>query len=219
MPIQQQGFSGVVPEVDSTWRAQRTSIRPLDHGTLGHYRIATTVPLVVTQAANGTLFSFRWADATRLCVPQYIQLQCQQTAAATATIVPSFEVIRARSFTVSDSAGTAITLTGNSMKKRTTGMGTTLVTDMRKSAVAGGLTAGTRTLDADAILQMPTQQTITTINQVTYSALADFTDGGDHPLVLEQNEGFIVRGPTVVFGAAGTANLIVTVGWAELASY
>lgn len=219
MAIVIQGNGGVAAEVDgSTFRAFRVNPRPLDYGSLGHYRLATTVALVVTQAANGTLFSFRWGDATRLCAVLFIRLKVLQTAAATATIMPSFQVFQARSFTASDSAGTAITLTGNNMKKRTS-MGTTLVTDIRKSAVAAGLTVGTRTLDAEPILELPTQQTITTPNATLYSDSVDFTDGSDHPLVFAQNEGFIVRGPTVVFGAAGTANLAVDVGWAELTSY
>jgi hypothetical protein len=104
------------------------------------------------------------------------------------------------------------------MKKRTN-MGTTLVTDIRKSSAVAGLTAGTRTLDTEAILQMPTVQQITTLNPTLYQAAADFTDSGDMPLVFAQNEGFIVRGPTVVFGAAGTANLVVEVAWAEVTAY
>jgi hypothetical protein len=219
MAIQVQGNGGTVAEVDGTsYRALRVTTRPQDAGAFGHYRLSTTVALVVTQAANGTLFSFRWGDASRICTVNYIRLEVQQTAAATATIAPAFEVVVARSFTVSDSAGTALTLTGNSFKKRTS-FGSTLVTDIRKSALAAGLTAGTRTLDGDAIMQVGTVQTITNVNTTTYVKQLDFTDGNDHPLVFAQNEGFIVRGPTVVFGAAGTANLIVDVGWTEATSY
>lgn len=219
MPIQVQGNGGTVAEVDGTsYRALRTSPRPLDVGAFGHYRLSTTVALVVTQAANGTLFSFRWGDATRLCVIQYIRLAVAQTVAATANIAPVFEVFQARSFTVSDSIGTVLTLTGNSFKKRTS-MGTTLLTDARKATVAAGLTVGTRTLDADPIIQLNTLQAITTINATHYTKEIDFTDGTDHPLIFAQNEGFIVRGPTVVFGAAGTANLTVDVGWAEVSAY
>jgi hypothetical protein len=219
MGIQIQGNGGVVAEVDgTTFRTLRTTLRPTDYGALGMYRVAVTIPLTVSQAANGTLFSFRWGDATRLCAIQDIRLQCIQTAAATATIFPNFEVVQARGFSVSDSAGTAITLTTNSMKKRTS-MGTTLVTDIRVSAVAAGLTAGTRTLDANAVMIMPTQQTITTPNASLYTADLDLDSGSAHPLVFAQNEGFIVRGPTTVFGAAGTANLIVDVAWAELTAY
>jgi len=219
MAIQIQGNGGVVAEVDgTTFRAIKTSPRPIDYGAFGMYRVSTTVALVVTQAANGTLFSFRWGDATRLCVPLFIRLECMQTAAATATIMPSFQIFLARTFTASDTGGTAITITGNSMKKRTS-MATTLITDIRKSTLAAGLTAGTRTLDADPVLEMPTQQLITTPNTTTYTKTLDFTNSGDMPFVFAQNEGFIVRGPTVVFGAAGTANLVVDVAWAEVASY
>jgi hypothetical protein len=176
------------------------------------------VPLVVTQALNGTLFSFRWGDASRLCMVQDIRLQVIQTAAATATIMPSFSVFTARSWTVSDSAGTAAVLTGNSFKKRTS-MGTTLLTDMRASALAAGLTAGTRTLDGQPLMVLPTQSTITTPNASLYSCDLDFDQGSAHPLIFAQNEGFIVQGPSVVFGAAGTANLVVDVAWAELAAF
>ena len=219
MAIQIQGNGGVVAEVDgTTFRAIKTSPRPIDYGAFGMYRVSTTVALVVTQAANGTLFSFRWGDATRLCVPLFIRLECMQTAAATATIMPSFQIFLARTFTASDTGGTAITITGNSMKKRTS-MATTLITDIRKSTLAAGLTAGTRTLDADPVLEMPTQQLITTPNTTTYTKTLDFTNSGDMHFVFAQNEGFILRGPSGVFGAAGTANLVVDAAWAEVASY
>ena len=218
MALQIQGNGGTVAEVDGTsYRALRVSSRPVDAAGLGHYRLATTIPLVVTQAANGTLFSFRWGDATRLCVIQNIRLEVQQTSAAVATIAPVFEALIARAFTVADSAGTALTLTGNSFKKRTS-MGTTLVTDMRKSAAAAGLTVGTRTLDGEAILQMGAAQTITSINQTSYIKQLDFGPN-DHPVVFAANEGFIVRGPTIVFGATGTANLILGLDWLEVAAY
>lgn len=219
MAIQVQGNSGTVAEVDGTnFRAMRVVQRPVDHGSFGQYQLSTSIGLATTQNANGTLFSFRWGDASRLCLIQTVRLEVQQTAAATATIAPAFEVLIARSFTASDSSGTALTLTGNAFKKRTA-MGSTLVTDIRKSSAAAGLTAGTRTLDSEPIMQVGAIQTITNINTTTYGKTLDFTDGMDHPLVLSQNEGFIVRGPTTAFGAAGTANLLVEIQWVELTAY
>ena len=219
MALQIQGNGGVVAEVDgTTYRAVRTTLRPTEYGAYGHYRTSMVVPLVATQAANGTLFSFRWGDATRLCAIQDIRLQVLQTVAATATIMPNFSIFVARAFTVSDSVGTVATLTGNSFKKRTS-MGTTLLTDMRASAVAAGLTVGTRTLDSQPIAVLPTQQTITTPNSAIYTVDLDFDQGVAHPLIFAQNEGFIVQGPSIIFGAAGTANLIVDVAWSELAVY
>lgn len=219
MAVQIQGNGGTIAEVDgTTFRAARVTQRPIDYGAFGAYRLSTTVALVVSQAANGTLFSFRWGDASRVCIVQWIRLQCLQTSAATATIYPRFQVFLARSFSASDSAGTALTLTGNSFKKRTS-MGTTLVTDIRRAAVAAGLTAGARTLDGDPILELPTQQTITTPNTTLFAAQIDMTDGTDMPIVFAQNEGLIVRGPTTVFGVAGTADLVVDMMWTEAASY
>lgn len=219
MAIIVQGFSGTSIECDgSTFRAMRITPRPLEYGAFGHYRLATTIALVVTQAANGTLYSWRWGDATRLGVTFFLRMECLQTAAATGTIMPTFQFFVARSFSVSDSVGTAITLTGNNMKKRTS-MGTTLVTDIRKSAVAAGLTVGTRTLDAEPILEMTTNQTITTPNATAYRKELDYTNAGDMPHVFAQNEGLIGRGPTIVFGAAGTANLAVEHAWAEASAY
>lgn len=206
-------------EVDgSTFRALKITPRPIDCGTLGFYRLATTVSLVASQTANGTLFSFRWGDATRLCVVQFVRLEVLQTSAAVATIMPRYQVFIARSFTASDSVGTAITLTDNSMKKRTS-MGTTLVTDIRKSAASAGLTVGTRTLDSEPILEIASNLTTTTPNETLYSREIDLTNSGDHPIVFVQNEGLIVRGPTVVFDATVTASLLVEMAWAEVASY
>jgi hypothetical protein len=213
------GTTGALAEVETTYKAARTTPRPLDHGALGHYRLAATVALVATQAANGNLFSFRWGSATAQCVITKLRLSVMQTAAATATIAPNFSAFIARSFSASDTVGTAVTLTGNNMKKRTV-MASTGVTDIRFSAVAAGLTAGTRTLDANPIMILPTQQTITTINPAIYIQDLDVGVGdGNHPYVLTQNEGLIIQGPSVVFGAAGTANLIVDMSWAEVATY
>jgi len=219
MGIQLIGNGGTVAEVETGFRAIRTVPRPVDHGALGHYRLATTVPLVVTQAANSTLFSFRWADATRFCVLQKFRLAVLQTAPQTATQGLRYQAFFARSFTASDSVGTQITTTGSNMKKRTS-HGTSLVTDIRKSAVAAGLTAGTRTLDSDPFVELAHVHTITNINSAVSEKQLD-TDAGDgvHPFVLSQNEGIIVRGPTTVFGAAGTADLLVEMAWAEVAAY
>lgn len=220
MAIQIQGNGGVVAEVGgSTFRAQIVNPKPDEYGSLGHYRFARIVPLVVAQNAAGTLLSFRWTDATRFAVIKKIKLTCLQTAAATATIFPRFQVLIVRSFTAADTGGTALTITGNSFKKRTN-MATTLVAEIRVSAAAAGVTPGTRTPDSDPIVDMSTQQTITTPNNFLYTAETDIgAADGSCPIILAQNEGFIVRGPTTVFGAAGTADLVVDCSWAEVNAY
>lgn len=221
MAFQIQGNGGVVADVDGTaFRALKTTVRPTDHGALGQYRFSTQISLVALQASSGNLLSFRWTDATRFCVINFIRLECLQTAAATATIWPSYRVLVTRTYTTADTTNTAaVTLTGNNMKKRTS-MGTTLVSSILKSnANSAGMTGATRTNDTDAVMELMTQQTITTTNQISYTKALDFTTGGEHPIVLAQNEGIVVVGPTTVFGAAGTATLIVDMAWAEVTAY
>ena len=41
--------------------------------------------------------------------------------------------------------------------------------------------------------------------------------GGDHPIVLVQNEGLVIRNRTV-WPAAGTGILLVELGWSEYAT-
>ncbi len=193
-------------------KAQRVVIKASEFGDSNHFQGSAVVALATTQAANGTLFSFRWGSTTHTCTINSIKLALIQTAAATATIMPNFEVFVARSFSVSDSIGAALTLTTNSFKKRASNS-ITLVTDIRKATIAAGLTAGTRTLDASPILQMPVNLTVTTPNAVVYKAEKDYV--GNAPLILGVNEGFIVRGPSIVFGAADTADLAVEIEWSE----
>lgn len=227
MAIQFQGFSGVLAEIEATWRALRTRAAPLDHTTFGHYRASLIIPLLATQAANGTLMAFRWSDATRLCALTKLRLQLQQTAVATATIMPAFQAVVARSWSVADSAGIAATIDAKLGKVRTSHATSLLgANDLRFSSAAAGLTAGTRTLDATSIIDLTAPQWITPSSATlaagwpTYEKGIDFRMGdGEHPIIFAQNEGFVVKGPTIVFGAAGTANLIVDWSWAELAAF
>lgn len=221
MPFQINGQGGQTLQVDSTHRAARVSVRPLDHGTLGHYRLAQTIALPATLTTNSTFFSLRWGDATRFMVIQKLRLEWLQTLAATATPDSRWQMFIARSFTASDTAGTAIAVTGNNAKKRTN-MGTSLVTDVRFGTAATGLTAGTRTLDANPTMEL---QTNTVAALATAGPMATFRKelefdiaDGIYPYVFAQNEGFIIRGPTTAIGT-GTANLLIDLAWAEVASF
>ena len=193
-------------------KAQRVVLKPSEFGDANSYQLSALVALATTQAANGSLFSYRWGSTTHTAIIKSIKLSHIQTAAATATIMPSFEIFVARSFSASDSIGTALTLTTNSFKKKTSNS-ITLLTDARKSTVAAGLTAGTRTLDASPILQMPVNMTVTTPNISVYKAEKLYDSS---PLILGVNEGIIVRGPTIVYGAADTSDLIVEIEWSEV---
>jgi hypothetical protein len=234
MPIQIQGNGGVTADVGGTaFRALKVESRPIEMGALGHYRVQSNTGTLAAGLAAGTgaaghVFAFRWGDATRFAVITKFKtrfLPLTPFTAATLTDHTSFDAFIVRSYSASHSGGTALTPTGNSAKMRTS-MGTSLVTDMRISTTAA-LTNGTETFDA-----FPFAQSIRKGNRVNPAAATEEVvmptmDGmdldfsmadGDHPIVLAQNEGIVVRNRTV-WPAAGTGILTVLIGWAEVTAF
>ena len=228
MAIQIQGNGGNVAEVDGTlFRALRVASKPLDYGALGHYQFAMTSGILAAAlAANAVVFSFRWSDTTRLAVLTYLKLSFQALTPFTAATLTDFgfDGYVGRSFSASHTGGTAATLTGNSGKARTS-MGTTLLGDMRISSTAA-LGGGTVTADGNAfIASLGDTQWVNpaaateeqNVNDPTLEYKPDIA-GGEHPIVLAQNEGIMLwnRG---VWPAAGTGIIQVTSRWAEVTSY
>ena len=225
MAIQQQGFSGVISEVESSFRALRATGRPLDHGSLGHYRLGmTSGTIAAALAANGELFQFRWTDATRLCVVQKVLISAGANVAATAAGLVNLDLVIARSWSAAGTGGTAATITGNNAKTRTS-MGTTLLGEAR-CATTAALGAGTKTLDAQsignvfigigtgAITASHRLQLVDKIDLMKIDA-----DMSIHPVVLAQNEGLVIKNGATVWPASMTWGLSVTVVWAEVTAY
>jgi hypothetical protein len=227
MAIQTQGFGGVISEVDGTiFRAPRVTVRPTDPGALGHYRISVvTGTMAAALAASAQLFQFKWTDATRLAViyrlyANFVPLTL--FTAATLTDHTSVDAFFVRTF-AAGGGGTTLTLTGNSAKLRTN-MGTSLAAINVSTTAA--LTAAT-TLDAHPFAQSirkgnrvnpaaATEETIhPTDNDLNFVADVSI---GEHPIVLAQNEGVVIRNRTV-WPAAGTGVYLFGCSWAEVAAY
>lgn len=218
MAIQIQGSGGVVADVSGTlFRSLKVQQMPLDYGALGIYRKGLlTGTMAAGLAAAANVFSFRWGDATRLCVLQ--KLICDGLSGSATAFTAGFGSLRAffaRSFTASDSTGTAATLTGNNNKLRTS-MGTTLLTDMRISATAA-LTAGTRTLDTDPFSQISlTFGTATSAQYLNPTVMYGEDVGPEMPAIFAQNEGFVIQ---ATFPATGTWQTGFTARWAEVTAF
>lgn len=218
MAIQVQGNSGVVADVGGTgFRALKVQQMPLEFGALGMYKMSLlSGTMAAGLAAAANIWSFRWGDATRLCALQKLTLDgLSGSATAFAAGFGSIRGFFARSFTASDSAGTAATLTGNSGKLRTN-MGTTLLTDLRMSATAA-LTAGTRTLDANALGQISLSfGVVVSVQYVNNVVLFGEDVGPEMPAVLAQNEGVVLQ---ATVPATGTWQFGVSARWAEVVAY
>lgn len=218
MAIQLQGNSGTVAEVDGTnYRAMRTTLRPLDYGTLGSYRVSgLSGTMAAGLAANAEVFQFRWVDATRLCVVTSVLWDgLSGSATAFAAGFAKVDMVVARSWTADGSGGTTLTLAGNNQKMRSS-MNTTLIGGSRIASTAA-LSAGTKTLDTQAVGQYSAAiGTATSTQWIPQFDLFHADPGGESPLILSQNEGFVVR---ATVPATGTWQFGVTVCWTELTAY
>jgi hypothetical protein len=214
MAIQLTGPLAAIAQVEVETQALRTTLRPTDPGALGSYRHAlTSGTLAAGLTAASPVFSFRYGSAN-ICLVRRVVLTLGDLVGFAAGFF-AFNLYAARSFTVSDSSGTAGTLTGNNGKLRTS-YATTGLSDFRISSTAG-LTPGTRTLDADP-LDTISMSVVTTAGAPPLPVLGEMIRAmpGEQPLILAQNEGFVIQ---ATVPATGTWQLGVAVTWDEVASW
>lgn len=224
MAIQVQGSTGVVADVDGTnFRAMRTTPRPVDHGTLGHYRYSGfTGVLPAALAANSEIYQFRWSDSTRLCVVRKVQIGAAVSTTFFAAGVPvQIDMVKAVSWATAGTLGTGITV-GAQLKKRTSMSSSLVAANDMRIATTAALGAGTKTLESLSLASILAGGPITGaldgtfIDPGTIMWLNEVGDG-EHPLVLSANEGFVIR--SVAVPATGTWTVAVQVDWAEVTVY
>ena len=211
MPFQLQGNGGVVPEVDTTFRTLRVSLRPAE--LIGYYSVSGSSGALTGVAAAGPVWSFRNTGANLLMVRR-VSIGFVTTTAFTTAQGLDYQMFRANSFTASDTGGTALFTAGQN-KHRNSFTNVTSAPDIRIASTAA-LTAGTRTLETagmgiagGASTAVGTSMPITDILE---------QDAGDYPFVLAQNEGFVIANG-IAMGAAGVIRLQVSCEYAEMTSY
>lgn len=215
--IQSGASSTTLLTVDPTFVAARMSDHPPE--ILGAYSMGLTSGALTGVAAAGTVFSFRWAPATttQLCMVRRVEIGFS-TVTAFGTAQPlQYSMQIARQWTASDTGGTAAAFTQTNTGKLRTSMPTSAFAGGGQLMIAntGANTAGTRTLDTQAIGFV--QGASTAIGTVLTATPIFQHQPGDYPLILANNEGFIINNVTLM-GATGVINLTVTVEWMELAA-
>jgi hypothetical protein len=199
--------------IDATFKAARMSIRPAE--CLAWASVGAQSGAITGVTANANLFSFRNLSANPVLIRRVGLGFILSTAFSAAQLV-DFGLFVARSFSASDSGGTAITISGSSGKHRTS-LGQLSSIDCR-IATTGALTAGTRTVDANPLSQLGVWGT--GIASAIAPALDNLFshDAGDYPLLLAQNEGFLIQNITA-FGATGAGRMYVNFEAAEVTAY
>lgn len=216
MAVIQTSSTTDLATVESTAKTLRAILKPDE--MVGSYQLSAATGAITTLAANGPIFSFRWAPGTgQLAVIKRVSIGFNATTGFTAGQAMGYGLYAARSFTASDTVGTAITpIIGNNQKNRTSQM-TSMVSDCRISAAAV-LTAGTRTLDAQALGSTQFYAPTTTAGTLLPSSNLISYNLDDYPLVLQNNEGFVITN-LVLMGAGGVGNAYINVEWFEANSF
>jgi hypothetical protein len=224
MAIQLQGNGGTVVEVDGTiFRAMRHVSRPTDYGVLGAYGYGGFSGIIpAALAANSEIFQFRWPDATRFAVINEVKISaCVTTTFFAAGVPVQIDLVRATGWSIDGTGGTR-PAPAALLKKRTS-MGSSLMTTNAIGIITtAALGAGTKTLEtlAQATLVAPGPITASLNGQIiapgTIMWRSEVGDG-QHPFVLAQNEGFVIR--VVAVPATGTWMAAISVDWTEVAAY
>lgn len=199
---------------------------PFPVGSGGAFRLSMqSGTMAVSLVANSELFQFRYVTgASRVCLVYGISISAGPNVAASSAVLMGFRATVARAWTAAGSGGTRATLTGNNQKLRTS-QTTSEVSDAGISTT-GGLTAGTKTLDAQDIGSVAfgigtgaitTQVGLQWVPKT--NLLGDFAGGLAYPLILANQEGFVVRTANAVFPAGATWTFAVDVAWSEVDTF
>jgi hypothetical protein len=196
---------------------------PLAVGNGGAYRLSMqSGTMAVSLAANSEIFQFRYVTAaSRVCLVHGIAISAGPNVAASTAVLAAFRATIARAWTVAGSGGTRATMTTNNQKLRTS-HATSEVNDIGISTTAA-LTAGTKTLDSQDIgsvaFGIGTGAITTAANLIWVpktNLMGDFIGGLASPIVLANQEGFVIRIGANAFPAGATWTFGVDVAWSEV---
>lgn len=226
MAIQTQGAGGSIVEAGAFGaKGLHTISKPTDAGALGHYRVSVATGVVAAAlAANAQVYQFKFTGGgANLAVIKSVRVEFHTTVVFTSAYALDFgvDMVVTRAY-AAGGGGTTLTLTGDNQALRAS-MGTCLA--VINVSTTAALTLAT-TLDAQPIAQSighPNVRNPATAIEYAKSReplmmyRADLA-AGEHPLVLTNTEGFVIRNRTV-WPAAGTGIFTIECVWAEVTAF
>lgn len=193
-------------------RSPRTMIAP--EGSA--YRVSVKSGALTLGAASGTLFSMLWTNTAKRCLVWGLNWHYSTLVALGAAQEISMSLYTARSTTVANSGGAAVTLTGVNGLVDSLGSVTSVMGDMRMCTTAT-LTEGTTTRDANPICARTTWVSNALIIGNQHPSID--MQYGDHPstnpITLRAGEQLELVND-VLMGASGVFRLVVEVEWSEV---
>jgi hypothetical protein len=189
-----------------------STLYPADYGVGGSYH--TTVKsgaMAVGLGATAPILAFRNPSANLLAVLRRIKFEAWSTGTGFAAGLASIDMSIARSFSVQDTGGAAVSLTSPQAKLRAA---MSASSSLIQVATTGALTAGTRTKDTNPIEALRIAVgTATNTPFIPFGTELYKKQGSDHPVVLALNEGFVLE---ATVPGTGTWAWASTLEWDEL---
>jgi hypothetical protein len=221
MAIIQSAASTDLATVDPTMKSIHSVIKPDE--LVGSFHLGAASGLIAATAINSPLFSFRWAPGTgQFCAIRRISLGVMTTTGPTSAQLIGWNLLMARSWTASDSGGTALTpaaaVVSAGTNKSRGSLQNSVATDIR-IATTGALTAGTRVLDTQPLNSQyawigattaGVGTTLTNTNMIAYNS-------NDYPILLQNNEGFVIT--LALASVVMVHQIMVNVEWIEVNNY
>lgn len=180
---------------------------------IGSYRQTVTTGAVTTIAAAtataGHILALRSGTAGKAVRIRNLEAEFALTTAFGAAQEVGFDLSVARTYTAAHTNGTAVDFTGNTGKDRATRTATVLT---GRTASAAALTAGTHTLDTNAIARASVWCAAVGTSLDRYYDFSQAESGG---LLLVADEGLIGRN-TILMGATGVGKWHFTFEWDDV---
>jgi hypothetical protein len=220
MPVQIVGsVSGIAQDVGgNTFKATHTHIKPLEYGSLGHYRTTVRINSTAAQAANSRLFEIRNTHATNLIIPTRLTLRALQTVAGTAQ-ENSIDAYRVTGFSAVDTVNTVTPVSSVKRASMAAYPGGAAVRHLTLAGAAAGMTGGTLTKDTQAFATLPYNVAAAIGTASQWGPLDCMDDvNGTHPFVFAQNEGLIVENRVLNVTSYGIT-WFIDFAWAEVTAF
>lgn len=212
---------------------QHVAAGPMPVGNGGAYRLGLqSGTMGASLAANAEIFQFRFVTANaRVALIHGVSISAAVLtlpAISTTVLTGPYHIVGtiARAWTAAGSGGTRAALTTNNSKLRTS-HATSEVNDAG-IASTGALTAGTKTLDTSNFGSVTGNAggVLTAVGVASaanfipkVNLLGEFIGGLTFPLVLANQEGFVLRNGASAFPATMTWTFTVEVVWSEVDSF
>lgn len=218
MAIQVQLENGsLVAGGGAAFKAANVHLKPLDHGTLGQYRVVMALKMVANMAANARLFELR-NTAANLIIPTRLTVSALPIGGIDAPYLFEVALYKYTSFTAVDTLNVTTPTAG---VMRTSGMSAAPGGAALRHASVGvnsGMSSGTLTKDQQLARLQAWMATVSANSQpVTREWIGQ--PGMEHPPIFAQNEGFVIENVNVGPSVQNNVQVLIELAWAEVTAF